>query len=353
MSAIGNKIARRAVLVLIFLGPAMPLHAQQPGVVGSTLIVCNKGTVAVEVVAAIRSWDVLRGIGKYYWGITSATAAPQECRKVQNDEGDPAYIAFGLADSKGVWGSGSIAQVPDLGSFPRSLLGTPEKVLTGATKAMCARKDANNYAMDDDFSTDCATLKLSGGGGHREVGTGPFFPLVSALYFYPAAHLCSQYEIENLDTCKWTFYYLNIFPSATDRELHAMRGTESGVNAPTTAPESGGSNAVLQAIAKARVEEGQRVAKARADAATAEARNPFFNACNAFMRDPKTSRFAPPDPASYCKCLGDRYQGVMSPAEEVFYGENFQAKFWRGIAQPTSTDPAWPRLNPVAVSCMQ
>jgi hypothetical protein len=353
MKAIGTNIALQAALVLTFLGPAMPLHAQQQGVVGSTLFVCNKGTVPVEVVAAIRSWDVLRGVGKYYWAITSATAAPQECRKVENDEGDPSYIAFGFADSKGEWGSGRIAQVPDLGTFDRSLFSPPEKVLIGATKAMCARKDANHYAMDDDFSTDCATLKLTGGTGNRDVGTGPFFSLASALYFHPAAHVCSEYEVRSTDTCKWTYYYLDIFPSATDRELHAMRGTESGASTTTTIPESGGSNAARQAIAKALADGGQRAAKAKADAAAAQERNPFFAACNAFMGDPKTSRFAPSDPDGYCKCLSDRYQGVMTRAEEVFYGENFLGKFWRGIAQPTSTDPAWPRLNPVAVSCMQ
>ena len=349
MKASGTKLALQAALVSTLLGPAMPLHAQTPGVVGSTLFVCNKGTAPVEVVAAIRGWDVLRGPGKYYWAITSAIAAPQECRKVENDEGDPSYIAFGLADSKGEWGSGSIAQVPDLGSFDRSLFSPPEKVLTGATKAVCARKDANHYAMDDDFSTDCATLKFTSGTGNRDVGTGPFFSLASALYFHPAAHVCSEYEVRSTDTCKWTYYYLNIFPSATDRELHAMRGTESGANATTTVPESGGSNAVLQAFAKA-------LAGAAAESkppTPAPRSSPLVEGCNAFFRDPKTSRFAPPDPTGYCKCLGDRYQGVMTLAEEVFYANNFQSKFWRDIAQPTSTDPAWPRLNPVAVSCVQ
>jgi hypothetical protein len=43
----------------------------------------------------------------------------------------------------------------------------------------------------------------------------------------------------------------------------------------------------------------------------------------------------------------------MTPAEDAFYANNFKDKFWGGIAQPTSTDPAWSRLNPVAVSCMQ
>jgi hypothetical protein len=43
----------------------------------------------------------------------------------------------------------------------------------------------------------------------------------------------------------------------------------------------------------------------------------------------------------------------MTPAEDLFYANNFEARFWRGIAQASSTDPSWPRLHPVAVSCMQ
>ena len=82
-------------------------------------------------------------------------------------------------------------------------------------------------------------------------------------------------------------------------------------------------------------------------------KSPFADGCNAFMKAPRTSRYAPSDPEGYCQCLSSGYQKVMTPAEEVFYGQNFEAKFWRGIAQPRSDDPAWPRLNPVAVSCMQ
>ncbi|HEY4379531.1 MAG TPA: hypothetical protein VGN01_04240 [Acidobacteriaceae bacterium] len=82
--------------------------------------------------------------------------------------------------------------------------------------------------------------------------------------------------------------------------------------------------------------------------------SPFADGCNAFMKTPKTSKFAPSDPEGYCQCLSDGYQKVMTPAEEASYGKNFEEKFWRGIAQPTSNDdPAWPRLHPVAVSCMQ
>jgi hypothetical protein len=96
----------------------------------------------------------------------------------------------------------------------------------------------------------------------------------------------------------------------------------------------------------------QKNAYARFTAAEAR-QSPFADGCNAFMKAPRTSRFAPSDPEGYCQCLSNGYQKVMTPAEEAFYGKNFEEKFWRGIAQPTSNDPAWPRLNPVAVSCMQ
>jgi hypothetical protein len=96
----------------------------------------------------------------------------------------------------------------------------------------------------------------------------------------------------------------------------------------------------------------EKNAYARYTAAQAR-QSPFAEGCNAFMKAPKTSRYAPSDPEGYCQCLSNGYQKVMTPAEEVFYGQNFEAKFWRGIAQPKSDDPAWSRLNPVAVSCMQ
>jgi hypothetical protein len=96
----------------------------------------------------------------------------------------------------------------------------------------------------------------------------------------------------------------------------------------------------------------QKNAYARFTAAQAS-HSPFADGCNAFMEAPRTSRFAPSDPEGYCQCLSNGYQKVMTPAEEVLYGKYFEDKFWHGIAQPRSDDPAWPRLNPVAVSCMQ
>lgn len=277
MKARGTKLALQVALVLIFLGSTMPLHAQyNPDATrGSILYICNHGTVPVEVVAAIRNWDVARGFGKYYWEITSAIAAPQQCRKVENDDGTPSYIAFGFTDSKGEWGSGSIAQVPDLGSIQRTILGNSEKVLTGATKAMCARKDANYYAMDDDFTTDCSTLKLTEGGqyhGHDR-GHGSLFPLTSALYFHPDTHDCGyKTGYDGLPygpyVCDWTYYYLNIYPSATDWEMHAAAGTKSGADAAAEpSGDSGESGAqILAKLAKAVIDAADSQSKARAQA---------------------------------------------------------------------------------------
>jgi hypothetical protein len=95
-------------------------------------------------------------------------------------------------------------------------------------------------------------------------------------------------------------------------------------------------------------------AKYSGAAADAASKSPLATSCNVFFHAPKTSRFAPPDPDGYCTCISNGYRGVMTPAQETFYANNFEDKFWRGIAQPTSNDdPAWPRLNPIAVSCMQ
>lgn len=247
MRAHATKLKFQVALILIFMGSAMPLHAYQDSA-WSSLFVCNKGTVPVEVVIAMRKDDPTRstigqmmmGKGKYYWDIEGKTLAPQTCSDNRNDA-NPAYIAFGFVDSKGVWGSGKTAQVPDFGSVPRpaitdflndpsdllhkdlSKLEQEGKVLTGAAKVICARKDETEYKMNDDFQTDCATVQLTGAG--REVGHGPFFPLTSALLYYPTGSSCNPAPYA---VCPANAYYLNIAPRPGDRDIHATVGTEKG-----------------------------------------------------------------------------------------------------------------------------
>ena len=104
MKAIGIKLALGAALVLIFLGSTRPSHADE---VGAVLTVCNHGTVPVELVAAIRIDNIFGDV----WQFSGSTMAPQDCIAVNNHHGTPSYIAFGFTDSKGEWGSGSIAEV--------------------------------------------------------------------------------------------------------------------------------------------------------------------------------------------------------------------------------------------------
>jgi hypothetical protein len=149
-----------------------------------------------------------------------------------------------------------------------------------------------------------------------------------STYLDPAFDIIKFFKIE---TCK----------SAAMRQL-----TENILRAATGKPS-------LQAI-------GASIpgAAAESDKSPAPRFAHFIDGCNAFFRDPKNAKFAPSDPTGYCQCLSDGYKDVMTPAEDVLYANNFQEKFWGGIAQPwgygsSKSDPAWPRLNPVAVSCMQ
>src|SRR5262249_38815831 len=151
-----RNVPLQTALVMIFLSPVLPLHAQDPDfTAGSDLTICNKGTVAVEVVFA-RSLGLISIFGD--WGISGATVNPQECTTIHNNQSDLFYLAFGFTDSGGKWGSGTIAQVPDLGSA--GLFGT-RKVLSRATEPVCAWKGANFvYSINGKLSIDCATLKL-------------------------------------------------------------------------------------------------------------------------------------------------------------------------------------------------
>ena len=77
----------------------------------------------------------------------------------------------------------------------------------------------------------------------------------------------------------------------------------------------------------------------------------FVDGCNAFFRDPANSRHR--NATAGCECLSKQYRNVMSRDEESLYGNDFERLFWRGIAEPKSTDPAWQRLHPACDRCAQ
>ena len=226
------------------LGCVTPLHAGQiiPNA-EPTLVVCNKGTVTVAVVVATRKDDPTRssifqmmlGTGKYYWSVESVTLSSGACKKLPRNEAQPAYIGFGFTDSKGVWGSGRIAQVPDLGSVGRPArddLFHEDKVVTAAAKVMCARKDATDYNIPDEFQVDCSTLA---GGRGAATGHGPFLPLTSVLLYHPDETDCSR--ASPYAVCSGAEYYLNIAPKPGDRELHATAGTREATNLGPAEPD--------------------------------------------------------------------------------------------------------------------
>jgi hypothetical protein len=77
----------------------------------------------------------------------------------------------------------------------------------------------------------------------------------------------------------------------------------------------------------------------------------FVDGCNAFFREPANSRHRPAN--AWCKCLSEQYRTLMSRDEESLYANDFERLFWREIAQPISTDPAWQRLHPACDRCAQ
>ena len=361
MRALRIKLELQAALFLLLSGAAAPLLAQVTPALGTAspvhLYVCNKGTVPVEVIAAQKNDPILGVIGKLYWDVNGITVSPRECKHVYGTTaGYSAYIGFGLADAKGQWGSGHIAQVPDVGSYDRWF--HSQKVLTAAAVALCAQKDATSYRTDGDLPASCTGLKyMTDFSGHLitpDSRYGPLLPVTSALYLEADGQAC--FDAGSPSPC---FYYLNVSPSAGDRELHAAAGTDDGAE---DAKADGGDSAgtqVLKTLAKAVAEDGQKQAQRQAQVASAAPTGGFVrfkDGCNAFYNDPANTRLSMSDATGWCACLSEQYRKLMTPEEEAKYANDYGRLFHAGIAQPwgyglSKSDPAWPRLHPAVDTC--
>ena len=255
-------MSRLAVLpwaTLILLGTTAPLRAQNPNS-PVDLTVCNKGAISVEVVAAEKN-EPLLGVGKLYYNIRGKSITPGKCAQVDYSSiGLPAYIGFGYYDALGRWGSGKISHVPDFGVFSRWF--HDNKVLVGASKAMCTRKNEYRYSADGDLQFDCAGMTAANA---PDATHGPFVPVTAALYFETDGQSCVESGMQT--SCS---YYLNISPSPSDWELHATRATSNG-RAMAADDDSAGIH-FLQALAKAAADERQRHARAAADSAEEQRR---------------------------------------------------------------------------------
>jgi hypothetical protein len=250
-----NGLPALVCTTLIVLGTAVPVRAQTR-FSGVGLNVCNKGAIPVEVVAAERNDPVL-GVGKLYWNIRGKSVAPGTCASVYGSTaGLPAYIGFGFYDALGQWGSGKISNVPDFGTFARWF--HDNKILAGAGKAMCTRKNEYRYSVDGDIPADCASMTSANA---PDATHGPFVPLTATLFLETDNQACMSGGVQ-----VYCEYYLNISPSPSGRELHATRGTPSGQDAAAPTDDSVGVH-FLQSLIKAATTERQREAKAAADSA--------------------------------------------------------------------------------------
>ncbi len=121
--------------------------------------------------------------------------------------------------------------------------------------------------------------------------------------------------------------YLNISPSATDRELHAAVGTASGAD---DAKGDGGDSLgtqLLKAVAKAAAEKRQKEAQRQAQVAAAAPPGGFArfeDGCNAFYRDPANARLSMSDATGWCACLSGQYRNLMTPEEEAKYANDYE-----------------------------
>ena len=346
----GTKLALETALFLILFAFAVPVRAH-------ALDVCNKGTVPVVVVTTMKNADLARGLGKYYWAITSTAIGSGNCKTVYSDMfGDGAYLGFGFEDAKGQWGSGKAAHVPDFGKYTHWFQTWPILSRGEGTISACAPKVDSTYTFEDDPKTDCATLRLIPSHGAQEV-RGPFLPITSALYF-KATDIECLHDNGVVGFCQ---YYLNVSPSAADRELHAATGTDSGAE---DAKGNGGDSLgtqLLKAAAKAAAEENQKQARRQAQVAAAAPPGGFTrfkDGCNAFYRDPANARLSMSDATGWCACLSEQYRNLMTPEEESKYANDFARLFHGGIAQPlgfglSKSDPAWPRLHPAVDRCVR
>jgi hypothetical protein len=206
----GANLLRLWILTLIIV-TAWPLIAYCGN---STLTICNKGSVDIYVVIAMKvNLLVANFIDVSGW----QSISPGQCKLVYNEAGDyPAYIGFGFAQGNT---AGHIETVPDFGLWP---WGT--KVLAKSNRRFCVSEETMSYRFDHrDPASDCASFHPDG---------KKYFAFEFALYFFPIESKCETYGFNGQVSCYGGEYYLNIRPTAHDKELHASLGSSSGADHP-------------------------------------------------------------------------------------------------------------------------
>ena len=207
---------------MIVLISAPTLQARSPRYGTATLDVCNKGTVAVEVVVAKKEdFSFVDSLDVYGWTHIPPGACKQVYEAVGGEKGAglPAYIGFAIYE-RGQISAGTIDPVPDLGLMKWTWI-SDVHVLTKADKKFCVSMAGASYQIRRDAEPDCSTFHPN----HHD--HGPYSPLAAAVYFQP--QLSFFWDVT--DKFEGGKYYLNVAPKPGDRNLHASKGTESGADA--------------------------------------------------------------------------------------------------------------------------
>jgi uncharacterized protein DUF1036 len=215
------------------------------------LSICNKGSVDINVVIAANPLGIFLDVSGWT-GIS-----PGECKLVYNKPlGASAYIGFGFHNSQKHFTAGHVDQVPDLGwnGFV--------KVLTRSDRQLCVRENGMSYRIRNDPAIDCASFHYGGN------DAGGYFPFVSALYFRPVTSECSEVGFIGQVSCYGGEYYLNVKPTANDRDLHASVGSKIGKDVPSTEPSPG--DQLMNELGKAAAEQRKRREEMQAEEAVQE-----------------------------------------------------------------------------------
>lgn len=340
------KLALQVTVFLIVLSAAAPLRAQSNSSPVS-LDVCNKGTVPVVVLTAMKYTDFNRGLGKNSWEIDTKVIASAKCRNVYFDmQAEPIDLAFAFEDAKGQWGSGKIAQVPDFGTYSLWLKSWPVMSRGNGAISVCAPLVDTSYKLDDNPKIDCTTMQLTPVNGAQEVH-GPFVPVTSALHFEDQGDQCFDGAgvTRIVRSCN---FYLNISPGGTDRELHAVRGTTGGDDADPPMTDAQvlqelANSPMMKALAKAAADNRKKQEEAAAAAEAERQRQAQANTPEGRLkhaREQQAAREQRQKQVLAADAAGD--PNVKVEAQMIRREQEDNRQRWAGTRQsPAAYDPKW------------
>jgi hypothetical protein len=249
-------LAVAASLVLFAFSGFAPSLAQGRFSV-ATVTVCNEGQIDLNVVIGteVALQFFTHNLDVVAWVIIK----PGTCRTVYHGVGDSesgegvhrSYMGFGFYNSQSQLIAGHASRLPDFGTWT---FGTP--ILAAAADRFCVRDTGINYRIAEHAVLDCATFRT----GENDIGGYTSFP--TALEILPHPVWCSDRPY----ICYFGDYYLDVTATPDSPEIQ-IKGRIGKDKQPDQSPGPGLGTQIMQQLAKAAAEEGQRLAQEKADAA--------------------------------------------------------------------------------------